>query len=55
MPALAGEVGDLLDDVHVVREAGLLEDVELVGEALVELGGDLGVAAVQALKQSSAR
>jgi hypothetical protein len=37
----AGVVADLLDDVEVVRESGLAEDVELVTEALFELGRDV--------------
>ena len=47
---LAGEIGDLFDDEDVVREAGLLEDVEFVGEALLERGRDIGEAPVEALE-----
>ena len=42
------EFGDVVDDVEVVREAGLLDDVELVLQARARLVGGEGVLAVEA-------
>ena len=45
----AGEIGDLLDHVDVVREPRLLEHVQLVHQPLLQLTGYVGEAAVQPL------
>ena len=47
---LARVIADLLDHVHVIREAGLLEHVEFIREAFVELRRHVLEAAVQPLE-----